>query len=239
MTLSKEQLMKMQKNDLIDIILKSDSVSDKYDKLLVEIGQINKRFELLESKLSISENVNRLLVDRIKCVEADLYAAQQYSRRECLEISGIPVAKNREGVENVEHKVVSLLDKIDVSVNPETDIQACHRLSNKDKIIIKFTNRKTVHKIFQNKKKLKGISKENFDYPVNEKIFINESLCPHYRVILGRCNLLYKNKLISGFKTSNGLVMIQLSENGQYTKIIHGDDLKKQFPTFEFKDKKF
>ena len=91
-----------------------------------------------------------------------------------------------------------------------------------------------MQKIFDNKKKLKSLSKDDFDFKVDDKIFINESLCLHYREILGRCNILYKQKLITGYRTANGVVKIQMNENGYYKKILHGDDLKALFPEFKF-----
>ena len=44
----------------------------------------------MESDLTISRNVNVKLMERLVVTEQKCWANEQYSRRECLEISGIP-----------------------------------------------------------------------------------------------------------------------------------------------------
>ena len=146
MSYNKDSLEKLQKKDLIEIILKNNGIEAKYDNLIKELNALNKRFEVIESSLKIAENVNTLLKNRIKDTETELYSQQQYSRRECLEISGIPVRKNREGNpvdDDLEEKVVKVLENIDVKLQPDEDIQACHRIKN-EHVIIKLTNQKSV-----------------------------------------------------------------------------------------------
>ena len=59
----------------------------------------------------------------------------------------------------------------------DRDIQACHRLKDKDRVIVKFTDRKDCLRILRVKRQLKGLD------PAGTKIFVNESLCPYYRGI--------------------------------------------------------
>ena len=67
--------------------------------------------------------------------------------------------------------------KIGVQID-ERDFQACHRLKEKKRTIVKFVNRKDSLQILRLKKELKFLDPTDLDFPENSKIFINESLCP-------------------------------------------------------------
>lgn len=228
MSLTKAQLEKLSKPDLIDHILKNS---------------ITKEFiSNLESRIAVSEKVTDLLSKKVKQLEKDLYTSQQYSRRECLEIAGIPEVDDStltsysfNGSTNLngEDKVCDLLSNIGVKIDPNSDIQACHRIKNR-KIIVKFSNRKTVHQIFVNKKKLKTLDSSDLKFKPSGKIFINESLCPHFRKLLGRCIRLNKAHKIHRYKTVNGFLHVQVNQNGNFKKLEHEDDLKEMFPGYDF-----
>ena len=73
----------------------------------------------------------------------------QYSRRNNVEISGIPqsVSDNQ-----LEEKVVDILKAIDVSITTN-EIEACHRLGKKKKnVIVRVINRKHCLKALQIRK---------------------------------------------------------------------------------------
>ena len=63
----------------------------------------------------------------------------------------------------------------------ETDIQACHRLKDNDRVIIKFGNRKDSLQVLCVKKDLESLDPSELDFPEGTRIFINESLCAYYR----------------------------------------------------------
>lgn len=113
--------------------------------------------------------------------ESLIYELEQYSRRDCLEIRGIP--KNSSGMREDTNKIVIELGrKIGIELKKE-DISTSHRLPSKVKangeralfppaIIVKFTSRDVREKLYRARKVLKqdlGFSKEN-------RICINESL---------------------------------------------------------------
>ena len=81
----------------------------------------------MESDLAVSRNVNAKLVERLVVTERTYWVNEQYLRRECLEISGIP--------ESVTDK--SLADKIQAvsrGINVEVDsenVESYHRPKEK------------------------------------------------------------------------------------------------------------
>jgi hypothetical protein len=230
MSLTKENLENLPKNQLIEIALKLqldsekrlDTLENKVTDLLSQVGKFSSSQETLLSTLCVSKNASELLSRKIKSMESELYRQQQYSRRECLEIVGIPESLPDA---EVEKESISLFKKLDVVLEPR-DIQACHRLRNKKRVIVKFTNRKDVQKILQNKKKLKNSIGAT-------KMFINESLCGYYRLLFGKANALVKAKLAQKVFTRNGTVKIILL-NGSYQEILHEDFFSVNFPEFKF-----
>ena len=83
---------------------------------------MRKYYEKLESDVIIIKQVNTKLCDKMKSLEHQCWAKEQYSRRECLEISSVPESVTDNDLEG---KVLKLLQKIDVEVHPD-HIEACN-----------------------------------------------------------------------------------------------------------------
>ena len=79
----------------------------------------------------------------------------------------------------LQQKFCDVIQEIGVDIC-DRDIQACHRLKDKDQTIVKFTNRKDCLRILRVKRQLKGLDPSAVDLPEGTKIFVNESLCPYY-----------------------------------------------------------
>ena len=81
----------------------------------------------MESQLLVTRRVNDNLVKQNRILERKCAANEQYSRRECLEISGIPdsISDN-----NLEETVLKIFNETGVTVN-SGDIEVCHRLNQK------------------------------------------------------------------------------------------------------------
>ena len=244
MSLTYTQLDKLSKNDIITYALEVQekykdnvNIGEKLDNALVEIVAIQKSVEelkvqniQLESSLAVTKAVNDQLVNRVVELERQVNANCQYSRRECLEISGIP---NSIKQDDLESKVCEILSTIDVTVTP-SEIEACHRLKNNDRTIVKFCRRKGCNMVLKNKNKLKVADKTKLGFEDDHKIFINESLCPEYRFLFWKCRLLLKSKKIFSYWTFNGIPKIKLSDEGRVYAITHVQDLQKLFPDVDF-----
>ena len=72
----------------------------------------------------------------------------------------------------------------------------------------------------------------------DDKIFINESLCPEYRFLFWKCRELAKSEKIFSYWTFNGTVKIKLSEHGDIRTITHVRDLQDLFPDVDFSKKR-
>ena len=96
------------------------------------------------------------LKDRSISLISDIYnAMQQYLRRDCIEITGIPILP----LDNPKQLVQELGSLIDVSVS-EDQISTAHRLPDtkkvKNRIIVKFVQRDKREEFYKKKKNLVG-----------------------------------------------------------------------------------
>ena len=114
-----------------------------------QIG-LDERFAVLERKLRKLNNLlqdtiheNEYLFEWIDKLQVNMCQMQQYSRRENIEIIGVPDSIT---LVNLEKTVIEVLHKIDIDVT-SYDIAACHRLKKKKNatsanVIVRFINRK-------------------------------------------------------------------------------------------------
>ena len=151
----------------------------------------------------------------------------------------------------LEEHVLLIFSKIGVSID-ELDIVACHRLGSTDRTIIKLLNRKHAVKLLENKNKLKYVdfyensSEENCNKNLSSdqvsvseqvkdrknfsikklKLFLNQSLCPYYRLLYGRVKELARDDLIDSFWISNGTIKMKELSESQPVSITHLTDLE-------------
>ena len=175
--------MKMNKDLLAGVLL---DYKKRFDSTLSaitdELKELKTDFRKLESDLAISRNVNDKLTKQLILVERKCWANEQYSRRECLEISGIPESIQDDDLEDC---VTKIFNECDTPVDP-ANIEACHSLKLKarpKKVIVKLSKRKDVLNILQRKKKLKSVDITNVGLPQGSFVYISQSLCSYYKYL--------------------------------------------------------
>ena len=144
------------------------------DHLLEEVQHIRETFKHMESELSVVKNINNLLSKRLVYMERQCWANAQYSRRECLELVGIPQSVKDDNLEEV---VTQIVNKVGINIT-ERDMQAVHRIGKEVRTIIKFANRKDCQALLKVKRDLNKLTMEDFGFEEKNKIYVNESLCP-------------------------------------------------------------
>ena len=148
---AEDGLDKLLKKDLISIILSQQRKIDQ-DKIgwLDEIRKLNDSFSKLEADLKIAKNINNLLKQRVLDLERQCWANAQYSRRECLEIVGIPRSVDDN---SLEEKVIQVFEKFGCNID-SSNIEAFHRITKRnDRVIVKFSRRKDCQQVLPVKKK--------------------------------------------------------------------------------------
>ena len=190
-------LEKLGKSDLARLVM---DYQNKFDTVLNNINSelldLKNKFTKLESDLEISRNINNKLVEQVTRLERKCWENEQYSRRECIEISGIP-----QSIEQIdlERTVLNVFDKIDVTVDPQ-NIQACHRLKSDDngrsnKVIVKVSKGKDMARLVNKKKSLKDSNRGGTGVLPSTSVFLNPSLCSYYKYLWSKFKSLWSGKL--------------------------------------------
>ena len=85
--------------------------------------KLKENCKILESEISVFKTVSSLLSDQMNIVERQCWANAQYTRRQCLEVIGLPSSVN---INDLEGKVCAVFNRIGAAVKAN-DIKACHR----------------------------------------------------------------------------------------------------------------
>lgn len=226
-----ESLRSLKKSQLVEIIIGLREEREHLLDMDSKLDKLNEKIDKISSELVISKTVNSLLSARVIDLEKRMAASEQYSRRECLEIYGIPANVK---IDHLEDQVIKIFKTINVDV-PKDGIQACHRIGKSEKsTIIKLSDRKHVLQLLKNKKLLRNVDPIVMGLPNNTKVYINESLCKPYRDLWYKVKDLWKQNIIFNFFTSNGTVKLRKSQLGSTYTINHVEDLKNLFPDVNF-----
>ncbi|XP_068734425.1 uncharacterized protein [Montipora capricornis] len=152
----------------------------------------------------------------------DLLVQVAYSRRECLEIHGIPLPpKERDIKENTNELVLKIGDMMGVSVRPE-DILVSHRIPTCQKyqgrrsapaIIVTFTRRDTKEMFSRGRKELRGLTTKDLGFSDDNIIFINESLTEVNKELFKATLKVKKDHSYDHIWTSNGRIYLRMDRD--------------------------
>ena len=196
-------------------------IAKQFDDLTEVTKDTKKHIHDQQGQTKIQECTFMNFKEEVHQLQIDVDEVQQYLRRDCLEIVGIPELTN----ENPAKIVKEVCSMIDIDLK-DHEISTAHRLpdtkSTKNRLIVKFVQRDTKHKIYKSKKNLKGKTTKNIpSFKNNEtakskpatKIYINESLTFNRKRVLNKANNFKKANDYKYIWTSNG--KIYLKENEQ------------------------
>ena len=202
----------------------SDNLMEKINKLIGIVDKMQTDIDTLAINNRTQSNFisnlskdNKLLNDRLQKSEIELLNLSQYSRRQNIELSGVPENISQRHLEN---HVLEVLASIGIHLQ-SYDLVAVHRLGkfikNKNRnVIIRFINRKNAYTAIQYSWKL---SKSKLKY------YINENMCHANRQIFNKCYRLKKNGDIFDVWFENGVVSMMINENDQPCSIQHISDI--------------
>ena len=213
---TRSQLENLSKDKLIDEVL---SLENFKNDIIVKFSELNDRFNNFEAEYQM---VN-LLLERITQLECNNLNNAQYNRRETLEINPVP---SDIADDVLEQSVCQALSLTGISAEPD-DLQACHRMRKKDRVIIKFKCRKQKHRVLLNRKTLQNKSLDLTQLKFSGKLFVNESMCHENHQLAYKCRQLKSARKIHSTWFYNSTLHIKLVENGPIHKIFHPTDIEK------------
>ena len=194
---------------------------------LDRICKLNDSFSKLEADVKIAKNIDNLLSQQVVDLKRQCWANAQYSRRECLEIVGIPHSVDDN---SLEERVIQVFEKVGCNID-SSNIEECHCITKRNgRVIVKFSKRKDCQQVLQVKKNLQKLKMEDIGLTGNNKVFINHSLCPYYHVLWSKSKALLNMGKTNRLIVSNGTVKVKISEISAPISITHADDFTKYFP---------
>ena len=132
---------------------------EKVSNLTEEVQKLNTNFELSKSDFIATRIENNSIKERLIALEKQCWANAQHSRRECLEINGIPSSVSEKDYEEVLCKAIT---KAGVDITTDY-IEDCHRVENKGQTIIKFGKRKVSRHVLSVRKNLSKVKMSDID----------------------------------------------------------------------------
>ena len=165
-------------------------------------------------------------IDSIWCKQDDL---EQYSRKNSLELHGIP----RGAYSSTEEAVLKVTTALNVNVRPE-DIEISHhiRLKHSEAIIVKFVSHKVKSLVYKARTRLKNVSLTGLfqDCPASSRtesnrIHMCESLTAYRRHLVNKLNTKRRNNELLSVWTMDGKVFVKTSPEGSPIRIFCDEDL--------------
>ena len=170
-----------------------------------------------------------------QCEEiAELYSLQdqleQYTRKNSLEIHGVPESAYR----STEEVVLKLAEALEVPVQSQ-DVEISHKLPSKGMkaIIVKFVSHKVKTQLYKERVKLKNVnisdlfpSATSATRAEAKRIFLNENLTSYRRKIVNRANEMRRDGLLLSVWTLDGKIFVKTSPNGSPIRINELEDLE-------------
>jgi len=224
-----EEKIKTIFNDILD--KKLEGIFKSFDDLKLTLETLKDANKNLKSENdSLKRRVNQLEAD-VDILKQNCDDQEQYIRRECLEIHGVPAMAG----ENTNQIVTNISSLIDVSVKPE-DISVSHRLptrkkGNKDQsspIIVRFVRRDKREELYQKRRSLKDFSVNNIGLDhgqSNGKIYIQESLTQAKKQLFKKCIQFKKENMYKFIWTHFGTIYLRKHEKSPAHKISSQADL--------------
>ena len=121
------------KDEFVSLSLYQSKFNSTLANVGKDMGELRNDFKKLEADLAISRSVNTKLRDRRISLQRQCWSNGQYSRRECLEITGLTDDFNND---DLEEKALMIFEKLEVTVD-SSNIEDCHWLpGNRNKRFI-------------------------------------------------------------------------------------------------------
>ena len=208
-------------------------LASRYDEVIEGLKQAKKQISSAENKIKDQKEAVRNNKDSIDDLHTQLDELQQYSRRECLEISGIPKLENDQPVTLLKE----MANNIGVTI-ADSDISVAHRLpdtkTTKNRMIVKFVQRDKKEELYSKRSKLRAFNCDRLPtvqaagVRCKDRVFINESLTPYRKQLLRRINDYKKENVYKFVWTRNGKIFLKKNEASR----AHGFSTEEDFNKF-------
>lgn len=209
----------------------TETIRDCSAKIDRACETLAKQADLIKKQQSSIERLteeNMELRKRVEDVTNQMDDLEQYSRRNTVEIYGVP----SEPEEDVAEIVVNVCKSVGVDVS-KNSIDACHRLRKRENrptagIAVRFVRRDDVEDLIQGRKTMGDLNTQHIGFAGEPKpVYVNRSLTARRRLLFAKAKKVQREK---GFKfvwtDMNGNVRMKFKEGDKVIKIYSEKDLQ-------------
>lgn len=219
----KKELPKLIEKELKPLKEAMEFINKQFEEFKSEIGDLKNEIAIVRTENRAIKNDFSRLTTELKETRKELTELQQYSRRNNVEIKGVPVQEK----ENLVAVIKSISTYLKVDIN-ESDLEVVHRVPTREKsqsnIIAKFISRIPRDK-FMNATKKQRLTTTIIGFEGSTPLYINDHLCPANKVLLGKA---LKAKRENNWKftwVSGGKILMRKTENSRVLHITCAEDL--------------
>lgn len=163
------------------------------------------RIDTLELDNKALKDQNTKLLDRVVELESSSESAEQYSRRNCLRLSGVPESLG----EDPDQLVMDVSDAVGAGLSIQ-EIDRCHRIGRRRpdgkprQIIVKFATYRSRQKLYSNRTRLRTSD--------HKGVFVNEDLTRNRSELLFQARQLVKSRKLLGAWSTDGSVLVKVND---------------------------
>ena len=192
------------------------------------LTKAEKANDMLRNELNHTRMKLKYHIEEMNNLEEKYDDLEQYSRKNSLEILGVP-----EGAyTSTDEVVIRIGEAINVDIKPE-DIEISHKLKRKTTkpVIVKFVSHKVKSLLYIARTKLKNVKTSDvfpsyaFASREDQRIFINENLTNYRRELFWKANKMKKDNMITSTWTMDGKIFVKTSPSGAPVRIYCVEDL--------------
>jgi len=211
-------------NEIQEIRKSQEYLGSKYEDIKDELKTMQNINKNLEHENAILKQTVASLQKQSAETVVKVNTLEQYSRKCCLEIQGIPYKDD----ENTEEVVVYFVKQLGINITG-SEISVAHRLappndSNENPaIIVKFFSQKLRDTIYHKRWKLKDVNNKTGNDGFN--VLINESLTKANKEVFKAALSFKKRFHYKYIWTNHGLTYLKKGEDHQTTIIRRFEDL--------------
>ena len=172
-----------------------------------------------------------MLEKKLTEVEISRNKLEQYTRRNNIEIQGIPPQIPDE---KLEEKVIEVFGAMNIAIT-KNDVEDCHRLGkSSENTIARFVNRKHCNAILSKKFETSKIDKSKLGFESNVKLYVSENLTPYNQHLASKCRELKRAGVIHSSWSSKGIIKLRRTANERPIPADHEDRIAALYPDFVF-----
>ena len=203
------------KSQVAEVLKHANFIDEKYEEMRCKVENYEKKLQEVNDENKVLKTSVRALEENVSLLSDSYNDLEQYSRRECVEIKGIPTPENL-NEESTNQITIDIGKLIGIDIAPE-DISVSHRLPTRRNavpgrsmpIIVKFVRRVTKAQFYGSRKLLQYKSTLDLGFDVENKIYISESLTDKNKDLFYCCLKVKKELKYKYLWTSNGRIFFR------------------------------